>query len=102
MSHPRVKVAQLASVAITVGDLHVLVRTGVHHHVPGIAIQPICPIVIALRRQSRENQFSGFPANHTLIKEGLQNQPHSFPTAVTSATFQANPQAIRTWVRKWE
>ena len=37
-SHPRVEVAQFTGAAITVGDLHVLVGAGVHHHVPRVAV----------------------------------------------------------------
>lgn len=48
---PRVKVAQLAREAVAVGDLYVLVGAGVHHHVPGIAIQPICPVIVTLGQE---------------------------------------------------
>lgn len=51
LSHPWVKVAQLASDAVTVGDLYVLVGARVHHHVPGIAVKPIRPVVVTLGRQ---------------------------------------------------
>lgn len=54
MSHPRVKVAKLASEAITVGDLYMLVGAGVYHHVPGIAVQPICPVVVTLGRKAEQ------------------------------------------------
>jgi hypothetical protein len=29
-----------------------LVGAGMHHHVPGIAIQPICPVVVALGKKA--------------------------------------------------
>lgn len=47
-AHPWVQVSQIASYSIFVGDLDVLVTAGVNHHVPGVAVQAVGPVVVAL------------------------------------------------------
>lgn len=84
MSHPRVKVAQLSSEAITVGDLYMLVGAGVHHHVPGIAVQPICPVVVTLGRQSTQHRLDASQASLTPQEEDYRTKPF-LPNPATSA-----------------
>lgn len=48
LTHSRVQVSNVACYAISVGDLDMLMWARVNHHVPWVAIQPICPVIIAL------------------------------------------------------
>lgn len=85
VSHPRVKVAKLACEAIAVGDLYMLVGARVYHHVPGIAVQPVCPVVVTLGRQSRPRQLDVSQPN-LILQQGrakdpaLPHPPQSTPT----------------------
>lgn len=46
---PRVQVANLPGATVTVRNLHMLVGAWMDHHVPRVAVQPICPVVVALQ-----------------------------------------------------
>lgn len=49
-AHPRVQVSHVSGFSIFVGDLDVLVAAGVNHHVPGVAVQAVGPVVVALSK----------------------------------------------------
>lgn len=49
-AYPWVQVSHIATYSIFVGDLDVLVTAGVNHHVPGVAVQAVGPVVVALSK----------------------------------------------------
>lgn len=53
MAHPRVEVSDISCFSIFVGDLDMLVGSGVNHHIPGVPIQAIGPVVIALGQKEK-------------------------------------------------
>ena len=48
VTHPGVEVPDLSRGSVPVRDLDVLVTARVHHHVPGVAVQAVGPVVVAL------------------------------------------------------
>ena len=48
VTHPGVEVSDLSRRSVFVRDLDVLVTARVHHHVPGVAVQAVGPVVVAL------------------------------------------------------
>lgn len=57
-THARVQVSDLSSLSIFVSDFDVLVGPRVNHHVPGVPVQPVSPVVVALRRRDVNKFFS--------------------------------------------
>lgn len=57
LTHPRVQIANVSSFSILVRDFNMLVGAGMHHHVPGVPIQSISPVIVALQRSDfRKNR----------------------------------------------
>lgn len=50
LTHPRVQISNVSSFSILVSDFNMLVAAGMHHHVPGVPIQSISPVIVALQR----------------------------------------------------
>lgn len=59
-SHPRVQISNFPSFPIFVGDLDVLMGAGVDHHVPGVAIQTIGPVIVTLETKEDFNKHPSF------------------------------------------
>lgn len=50
VTHPWVQISNGSSLSIFVGDLNMLMAAGVNHHVPGVAVQAIGPVVVTLHK----------------------------------------------------
>lgn len=54
LTHARVQISNISSFSILVSDFNVLVGPRVNHHVPGVPVQPVSPVVVALQRRERK------------------------------------------------
>lgn len=50
-THPRVQISNVSSFSILVSDFNMLVGAGMNHHVPGVPVQSIGPVIVALHRR---------------------------------------------------
>lgn len=50
LTHPRVQISNVSGFSILVSDFNMLVGAGMNHHVPGVPIQSISPVIVALQR----------------------------------------------------